>query len=260
MKKSVFLLMIFVVLTIACKKQTTNISVEDNHPKILKYHLCGEENENQTFEPISDFTYEFDDEGKVVKQSYLNRSFGYQWIKSFKYNNDGQLVAVFKDGALFRKIFYFSDKIVVYNYDKNRDSTKIAELFSQNDQILQMIYLNQENKTDTLFFDYDRNGNVIKKSTPDRIIEEYLNYDTEVLNPFYLLKSIEIEYTLSNYLPLSKNIYQIERVHPIKGDDFYFGMTDYEVFYEVAENGRVTKITGGKSMIYTQFFEYIHID
>ncbi len=219
----------------------------------FKYILTNNYSNNDT---IYVFTYSLDENGRVVNQCYINKMNGYEFNKTFLYDNDGKLKDIMKNGFLYERLFYNSNKIEVFQYTEDLDSAKIAELIYEDNKLVKLTYNFLNNIPKSYFFDFDENFNVIKKSNSSNALEEYLEYDHLIINPFYRLKSIEVMEALRVYLPISTNIYRINQVYPIQGDDYSTNMQFFELYYETDEESRVVKITGGKSLIYSKLFDY----
>jgi hypothetical protein len=254
MKKKILILTIM-FLFISCNENTIDISDSTGSINIdvsdFKYALTNNHN-NDT---IYTFTYDFDGDGKLISETYFNYFNQNNYFSQFLYDNIGRLTDEYRDGKLFTKILYINDILEIYRYS-DTNSFKIAEIKYENKNLVRFTYGFENNNTYTLSFDFDSEGDVILKRTEEKTLEEYLEYNKKLINPFFRLKSIEALFILRNYIPISKYVYKTNQVYPTVGDDYSTSMQYYDLYYETDENFRIIKITGGQSLIYAELFKY----
>jgi hypothetical protein len=251
MKRGYFILAMISVF-ISCNENTLHIDDDNSNYNDFKYILTNKYGDNDT---IYTFTYSLDHNGKVVSETYSNKLNQYHYFSHFFYDANGKLINEYREGKLFTKLQYNNDIIEVFRFIETQ-SFKVAEVKYQNQNIVQFIYGFEYNNIDTLIFDFDKNENVLLKRNNDKTLEEYLDYDNTLINPFYSLKSIEIFFVLRNYIPISKNVYKINQVYPIVGDDYSTSMQYFNFYYETDKDSRIIKITDEKTLIYAQLFKY----
>jgi len=94
-------------------------------------------------------------------------------------------------------------------------------------------------------------------SNRDNIVNEYLEFQ-ETINPYFLLKSIELDFVQNIWIPSSKNIHLYRRDQPIIGDDFSVPLQTYEYHYSTNNENRITSVYNDLSLIYTTHFIYLN--
>lgn len=169
-------------------------------------------------------TFEYDENGRLTRAAQTGET-------SVSVSWEGQVASLSNsEGTLFASFEYEEGKII--NYTQH---ASVGNSITQ--------------------FNYDENGNIAsKESPPGALVVEYLDYNTAKTNPLYLTRSIAM-FNMSSRGHF-KNIFGIERVQPIEGDDFSIGLTDYQYVYTFDAEGRVSTVEDEKSLIYTTQFEY----
>ena len=238
MKKFILPLICFLFLACTSDKET-NATTENFTFK----HIVTEKNSEESIVYTQEFI--MDNDGKVVQEKFQSMLYPNQSSTStFEYDNEGRVLKEIRN----KKVVY----TVVWNVDvatvKDIDTNLIFTCIFQNGKLMQYSSTGNNYK-----FNYDQNNNVISEENNGDVFVEFLDYDTTVLNPMYLIKSIGILRMASN--PYFKNFYQTKKAYPFEDIDFSVPLTYYTYQKMVGVDNRITKITNNENT-YTSKFEY----
>ncbi|PHS64056.1 MAG: hypothetical protein COB12_08710 [Flavobacterium sp.] len=196
--------------------------------------------------------YFFDEEGKVISAKYISTyNPGEIYISQYQYDNKGRLISEYLNNELSRTIKWTNNKAEVFN----NENQKLTELVFCDNNLTEVRSGYFQNDIRYKKYNYDSNLNIISVENESEIRVEYLDYNTNKTNPYYLLKSIGVLIDWRNTL-FSKNIFAIEKVYPYEGNDYSFPLTYYDYEYVFDNEGRVFEIEDDRTAIYVIKFEY----
>jgi len=192
--------------------------------------------------------YYLDDLGKVDELHFFNyNNPQYNFINKYTYDDDNRLIQSEENGVPLKKYVWSKDKVVI---ESIADGTREEITFS--DQHITSFSISSERNRS---FEYDEE-NLISVSEKEKLSIEFLDFKQDVINPYYYLKSIELDILQSVWLPISKNIHSFRRNQPYEGSDYSVSLKTYEYFYEIDQENRVVSVHDDMSLIYTTHFEY----
>jgi YD repeat-containing protein len=238
MKKLIIIIYI-TVFSVSCSSENENVISTNFTLKHIVTEKSSEESIVYTQE------YIMDNDGKVVQEKFQSMLYPNQSSTStFEYDNEGKVVKEVRNKKLVYSVVWNDNIATVKDLDANLTFTCIF----QNGKLLQYSLTGNSYK-----FNYDQNDNVISQENNGEIFVEFLNYDTSVSNPMYLIKSIGILRMASN--PYFKNFFQTKKAYPFEDIDFSVPLTYYTYQKMVGVDNRITKITNNENT-YTSKFEY----
>lgn len=245
MKK--LILVLFGFLIFACNSDVESVDNLQNVTN-LKYTLK-EKNEPNNLVYMQE--YLFDEQGKVISESYTNfYNSQYSHVSTFEYNDKGQVTKEIRDGQTFFEVAWTNGLAEVYN----NQNQKIAEFTFHGEKLTDYKTEFNTDNFRTRKLNYDSNQNIVSVENETEVFVEFLNYNLTKRNPLNLIHSIGI--LRIDYKPSFKNIFSTEKVYPFEGDDYSQPLTYYEYSYEFDSQNRVYQIEDEKSAIYTQEFIY----
>ncbi len=203
-------------------------------------------------EVIYTVEYFFDNDGKVISSNYVSYLYPEQSNSvDYVYDELGRVVTAYINDELSREIKWSKNIAEVFN----NQNQKLAELTFCNNRLIEVKTGYLQNYIRYKKYNYDTNDNIISVEDESEIFVEYLDYNTNKTNPYYLLKSIGVLIDWRNTL-FSKNIFTIEKVYPYDGGDYYFPLTFYDYEYVFDTEGRVYELEDERTAIYVVRFEY----
>ncbi len=201
---------------------------------------------------LSTEEYFFDEEGKVTSGIFSSTyNPGQIQTSEYEYDTEGKLIAVYANNELNRTVIWNNNIAEVFN----NENQKLTEQVFCNNKLTEIRSGFSQNSIRYKKYNYDVNDNIISVENQSEIFVEYLDYNTNKTNPYYLLKSIGVLIDWRNTL-FSKNIFGVEKVHPYSGDDFIFPLTYYDYDYVFDDEGRVYELEDDSTAIYVFKFEY----
>ena len=239
------LILIVTIATIfGCSKQDS--VTEDRNiatSSILKYSVL----EKNTGNIIMTKSYEINND-KVTKETYESNILPqYNYIRTFEYDNlnrlinakiNNQITSTIQWNGNIASVFNSINQLVaIYTFDNNQ---KLLE-FTANNVITE--------------YNYDLNDNVIAIKKDGEIVTEFLNYDTNLINPMSLIKSIGLLKT--EFKPYFKNFFNIEKQYPSTGEDYISPLQNFIYVKTLDGTNRIFTIENQKTLIYTEKFEYL---
>jgi len=196
--------------------------------------------------------YFFDEEGKVIASTHTSAHYPeYNSTNEYEYDSEGKIIASYVNNELNRTVIWNNNIAEVFN----SENQKLTEQVFCNNRLTEVKSGYLQNSIRYKKYNYDSNDNIVSAENESEIFVEYLNYNTNKTNPYYLLKSIGVLYDWRNTL-FSKNIFIVEKVYPYQGDDFNFPLTYYDYDYIFDNEGRVYELEDDKTAIYVFRFEY----
>ncbi len=203
------------------------------------------------FNDIYSQQYTFDNDGKVISETYtnfFNPQFNY--TSTFEYNSQGRIIKEIKNGQLFSAVIWNGNIAELYN----NLNQKITEFIFNNEQLIEYNYGFVSGNLQNHKYNYDTNGNVISEEHQNEVYVEYLNYNTNLSNPLNLIKSIGI--LRLSYNPYFKNFFETEKAYPYDGGDYITPLTYYGYQNVIDLSNRIISTTDDKTLIYKSKFEY----
>ncbi|MDT0648382.1 hypothetical protein RM545_16950 [Zunongwangia sp. F260] len=230
---------------------------------------CSEDEDNPSLETIPDFSkvkeisywipYGTNDTTVLYEREYTIESgfvteadYGGDENIYFEYDEEGRLIEVNGGSSL--------DYEIVWNGEKCTISTiyRTTNLIYKNGNLVEKEYIHEEgNRSIYQKVNFEYSGeNLIAVYKNDTLQIEFVDYNPNVVNPYYYLKSIEPwRATTVSIPPFSKNIFAIRREQPYSADDYSNPLTDYHYTYSVKDQHRVELISSNWS-IYDYRFEF----
>lgn len=245
MKKSVLLLVLF-FLTLACSDDE-DVIVNQFQTDFLKYTVTHKNN------PIHKvYTQEYTFEGnKVISENYTNFLFPeHSSFNAFYYDNNNRVVREMRNGNLYQRVEWNNNIASVYDSENNLK----GEFKFTNSRLEYYLLRYEFNDNRYRKINYNNNGNVKSIEDENKILVEFLNYDTSVFNPLNLINSITI--LRIDYKPHFTNLFRVEKVHPYQGDDYSQSLQFYNYEWVLNSVHLVESIEDERSAIYTSIFEY----
>jgi hypothetical protein len=243
-KYTVYLMVCFLFL--ACSKDE-DVIVNQLEVDYLKYTLR-QKNNPVHWIYIQEYTFE---NKKVITENYLNSLYPQHNSNSaFLYDDQDRVISEMRNGELYRKIEWNNNNAKVYDSEDN-----LKGEFKFKDSRLEYYVIRYE-LNDIRFrkLNYYANGNVKSIQDENKILVEYLDYDTSVFNPMNLINSIAI--LRIDYKPHFTNLFSVEKVHPFRGDDYSQPLRFYNYDWTLNTENLVETIEDQKSAIYTRAFQY----
>ena len=238
--KKIILLLITLVVFSSCTSDNENNITSSSSLKIIITNTS-EENTLQTLE------YFFNTEGKVIKETFINTTNPeYNSVSTFQYDNLGRVSKEIRNNEIVTTVVWNGSTATLLGNNTNGNPS-ISYTFL-NEKVIESNFMGTIHK-----YNYDGNDNVISEEQADSVFVEYLNYDTTLLNPMYLIKSIGVLRMSSN--PYFKNFYQTKKAYPYQGDDYFFPLTYFQFQKTVSNDNKIIKITNNENF-YTSKFEY----
>lgn len=192
--------------------------------------------------------YLLDSSGRVYEFRYFNiDNPQYNSASNFLYDENNRLIQQYKNGVLFKEYHWIENSVHIElisngNLEKVTYSEHRIQYFETGDGKVRS-------------FKWD-NENVISVSNSDDLIREYHGYDKELINPYYYLKSIELDILQSVWIPISKTIHKFRTDQSYDGDDYSVSQRTYEYNYAFNHANQVISSENELSLIYTTHFEY----
>lgn len=188
--------------------------------------------------------------GKVtqeIHEDYFDDNASYE--SEFKYNADGKVIKEIRNG-LYRYVEWLDNQANVYDKECN----KRGEFIFENDLLVRhkSISINNQEYNSTL--KYDNMGNLIS-ITDDQINipYEYLDFNTDIENPFHLLNSINIlRFELKTFMRFR---HETEKRNEQVIEHVTYPLAFYDLTYELDSIDRVIKIDNQK-YFHTEIFSY----
>lgn len=242
------LILFSLILLISCNNDE-KIVANAGHVSTMKYTAA---EDVESFDTIYTQEYAFDNDGKVVSETftnYLNPQFNYK--STFEYNDQGKVIKEIRNGQIYRHLNWNGNVAVLYN----ESNQKISDFkFNDNENLIEYNdgYINGYIKN--FKYNYNTSGNIVSVENQNKVFAEYLNYNTRITNPMYLIKSIGI--LRLDYKPYFKNFFAVEKAYPYEGTDFTFPLTYYNYQNTLDSNNRISTLKDNKSLIYKSSFEY----
>ncbi len=242
------ILLFFGILNIGCSSDDENNSINEKNITYLKYSL---RLENDPTEIIFILEYAFDDNGKVVSESYTNiNNPQYSGFSRFIYNNKGRVIQEIREGEVVFNINWTDDLAEVYN----NQNQKISEFNFNGDMLTGYKTRINSNYPRIKNLNYNSSQNIVSIENGTEIYVEFLDYDLTKRNPMNLIESIGI--LRIDYKPYFKNIFGTEKAYPYQADDYSKALTFYKYSYRFNSENRVYQIQNEKTRAYIQQFEY----
>ena len=197
--------------------------------------------------------YTIDNCGKVIEENYDSRQ---QYVPSytseFKYNEAGQVIKELRNGVIYRYVEWTGNQANVFDKLCNKWSAFIFE----NDRMVQHTYGEPNFGKVEYTLEYDNAGHVISiEDTYTGVPSEFLEFNTEVENPFYLLNSISI--LRFELRPFMQFTHGIEKRNEYQILDVLYTLAFFDVTYELDSIGRVSKIDNERYRFrFTNEFSY----
>lgn len=192
------------------------------------------------------------EDNKVVSARYfLNNNPEEVHLSTFHYNQNGKIEKVFNNGELNRKVVWLDNMAKVYT----ADDELVSEFEFNTDR--QIIRYKTFGPNESIFirkYNYSPNGNVVSMEDEEGVVAEFLDYEIDLRNPFYLLNSIAV--LNIHKRPHFKNMFRTEKFYPFEGDDFSVPLQFYDYHWTLNGDGMVETIEDEKSVIYTREFQY----
>jgi hypothetical protein len=247
--KKIILLIVSVISIIACSSDD-NLEPINNLENItnLKYTVKEKNNPNNL---VYTQEYNFDEEGKVMSESFTNfYNSQFSYLSNFEYNDKGQVTKEIRNGQTYFNIVWTNNFAEVFN----TQDQKISEFNFDGEKLID--YKTEFNSSNVRIrkLNYDSNQNIISIENDVEVFVEFLDYELNKRNPLNLIQSIGI--LRIDYKPLFKNIFSTEKVYPFEGDDYRQPLTYYEYNYVFDSENRVYQIEDEKTAIYTSEFVY----
>lgn len=266
MKKIIFIWSI--LLLISCKK-------EPIYPRVHNLHLSNQPHSSigisyqppifsscrfssylkDTNELLSTVDFYFDRSGKVVKSIYTDPDDPQNSSVSFyEYDVNGRLIKEIKDNVVYMSVVWHNDGDNVIAEVFNVNGEKIYEYIYLNDLLMESRYGYHNNHIQCRKYHYDANQNIISFDNGRGGFVRFSDYDTNVFNPYSLLKSIGMLSVQAR--PYYKNIYRVKTISAFQGDDYYQPETSYNYHYTIDAHNRVVEKSDDLTLIYVDKFEY----
>ena len=244
------ILLVILSTLLGCSSDDCNVNV--NSTSAISYMKIVEQYKEPGSPPFSIKEYNFDSNGKVVKEIFTNNTYPiYSYTSTFEYDEQNRLIKEFKNGQLSLKVIWTGNVAELFS----STNTKYAEFTFANGKLLNYKWgYAQQAPITTIKYNYDNNDNVISIEKDNEVYVEYLQYQSDILNPLHLLKSIQTVRSSFNYN--FKNAFNVERLYGYNGSDFIFQTTNYEYFRTLDSNNRVISATDMKTLIYKTTYEY----
>jgi uncharacterized protein YcfL len=240
MKKIILLLTSIILFGCSSNEEETAISASS-----LKVIVT---NKGDIINEMSSTEYKFDSEGKVVKEIIRNKfNPQYNSISTFEYDSSGRVIKEFRNNVNVVNVVWDGNEAVLKSGVLNSEnSTNTLGYKFLNNRVIESEFMGNIQK-----FNYDNNDNVISEEYNGEVFVEYLDYDTTILNPMTLIKSIGVLRMYSN--PYFKNFYQTKRAYPYDTDDFSIPLTYYNYQKIVNAENKIIKITNDETHYITKF-------
>lgn len=201
--------------------------------------------------PLTTKEYVIDNSGKVLKEIFTSHSYPINnFTSTFEYDSQNRLVKEYRNNELFFKIIWTGNVAELYR----ETNVKVGTFTFLNEKLISMKWELDQSNIQYIKYNYDNNSNVISIEKNNEVYAEFLQYQTNVLNPLYLLKSIEIVRFSMQYN--FKNVFDIQRLLAYNGSDYIFQTTNYEYFRTLDTTNRVVSETNMKSLIYKTTYYY----
>lgn len=234
------------ILVFACT--TNDLEIVEETKTQLTYTL---RHSYEPYDVIHTKEYVLGDNGKVLSENYTSiTNPQYSYSSTFEYNENGQIIRELRDGETKLYVKWSGNTAEVFNYL----DIKINEFVFADNRPIEHKRVFDPNNIQVKKFNYDTDGNVISIENETEVFLEFLNYDLDSLNPFYLIKSIGILKT--DHQIFFKNVFGVEKVYGYEADDFTMPTNYYDYYYELDVDNRIIEIENDKNLIYTQVFEY----
>lgn len=107
---------------------------------------------------------------------------------------------------------------------------------------------------------YDKSGNLTATMLPGvsgAFKDEYLEYSSNAVNPFYLLRSIEtVHYPVIFHYPFSKYVFNTRKAYPYVFEGVTYPERNFHYSYQNDMLGRVISIASDVDPLLVYKFEY----
>lgn len=195
--------------------------------------------------------YTIDNCGKVVQEIHNNFKIeDDSYVSEFRYNDKGEVIKEFRNGVIYRYVEWLENKVNIYN----PQCEILSELLFENEKIVQY------HIPDTVYYSYktrlayDDLGNLISTTNEAHLNApyEFLEFSSEIVNPFYLLHSISILRYPSTIL-FMQYTHDKEKRNEYSLDDVTYPLFTYNLTYEQDSLGRVNRVENSKDNHFSTF-------
>lgn len=240
--KKIILILISCLAIVSCTSNDENNIIYTSSLKEIITE-SSEENIIQTKE------YFFDSDGKVLKEVLKSSSFPqYNSVCIFKYDKQGRVIKEIRNNELITNVIWNGNVATLYGNPIDLSANNALSYTFLNDKVIESQFMGKSHK-----FNYDENDNVISEIQADTIFVEYLDYDTTVINPKHLIKSIGV--LRMHEKPYFKNFFQVKKNYPEVHDDYSTPMQYFQFERFVDSENRIIKIDNEENH-YISKFEY----
>ncbi len=195
--------------------------------------------------------YTIDNCGKVVQEIHNDFKYGdNSYVSEFRYNDNGEVIKEFRNGVIYRYVEWLENKVNIYN----PQCELLGELLFENKKIVQHYIPDDVYYSYKIRLAYDDEGNLISTTNEAHLNApyEFLEYSSEVENPFYLLRSISILRYPGTIL-FMQYTHDKEKRNEYTIDHVTYPLRTYNLTYEYDSLGRVNRVENSKDFHFSTF-------
>lgn len=228
MKK--ILVFFLVIILFGCSKE------ESKNPEFYTNYFKHTTVYNNSKEAKDSHEYTLDNNGKVLTDTYTNyENSQFNMVRIFEYDDKGRLIFEKINGDINTKIIWNENIATSYN----NQNQKLFEFKYSNGKMIEYTFFNYGNYSNTVKLNYN-NNNVISISNEDQISFEFLNFDNSKINPFYIIRSIDVLFNSPIYY-YPKYKFNVFKQHYQIIEDSSLPETLYYCNYSYDSKNRVIK-------------------